>query len=296
VSAKLNRYKGQFQIKAHEWISWLADLILSPYRIFKLLCFYTGLVVILSTVGLGVFLHGIYRSVPNGQQMSFHPLREVAQQVVRRKLEDQSRFKSYRWTEIHDVSRDYLYTIVMSEDSSFFEHEGIDVDAIMNSVAENLRKKKYEYGASTITQQVVKNLFLTNEKSIIRKLKELLITERIEKRLTKNQILELYLNLAEFGPDLFGVREASQHFFRKSPSDINAAEGAFIALMLPSPRKNYYSIYQNQNLAKTKKRKIRRVLGDMLANEFISQKQYQNYIKYNYYPHPRVGRVLSSEE
>src|SRR5690606_7712117 len=99
-----------------------------------------------------------------------------------------------------------------------------------------------------------------------------------------NQIIEIYLNLAEFGPDIFGVRAASHHFFGKSPGKINAAEGAFMALMLPSPRKNHYAIFQNHNLTRAKRKRIRRVLRDMMYSEFISPEQYRRYLRYDYFP------------
>jgi monofunctional biosynthetic peptidoglycan transglycosylase len=170
----------------------------------------------------------------------------------------------------------------MSEDSGFFEHDGIDIDAILNSVAVNLKHRKYELGASTISQQVVKNLFLGSEKKVFRKIKEILITEKLEKRLSKNEILEIYLNMVEFGPDIFGVNAASQHYFGRPPKDINAPEGAFIALMLPSPRRYHYAIFENRNLSPARRKKIRRILGDMLANDFISSRQYQEYSHYNF--------------
>lgn len=255
----------------------------SPWRIFKALCFIVGLVVILLTSGVGLYVQHFLSNLPRGAALDFSHLKQLGAQTVQRRLEDKSRYRTYKWVEIGDVSRDFLYTIVMSEDGTFFEHEGVDIEAIVNSMADNLKKHRYASGASTISQQVVKNLFLTVEKSVVRKVKEVVITDRIEDRLTKNQILELYLNIAEFGPDMFGIDEAARAYFGKKPSAINAAEGAFIALMLPSPRKHYYSIFQNKNLAPSKRRKIRRVLGDMLANELISSTQYYQFVSYDFF-------------
>jgi len=278
LKERLSRNAKRFREKA-------LYIATSPWRIFKLLCFMVGLVVILLSAAGGIYVHRFLGSLPDLERMEYDQFKSLAVKAVVRRSQDQARARHHAWVDLARVNRDYLYTIVMSEDSSFFEHDGVDVDAILNSLAENLRKKKYESGASTISQQVVKNLFLTDEKSVVRKLKEFIVTERLERKLTKNQILELYLNLAEFGPEVFGVGEAAQAYFRKSPGEINAAEGAFIALMLPSPRKHYYSIFQNRNLAPTKRRKIRRVLGDMLANEYISPKQYHQYISYNFFKH-----------
>jgi len=97
----------------------------------------------------------------------------------------------------------------------------------------------------------------------------------MEERFTKNEILEIYLNIAEFGPDIFGVYMASMHYFNKEPKRINTAEGAFLALMLPSPKKYHYSIFRNKYLANRHKKKLRRILKDMLYKELISPEQYR---------------------
>ncbi len=213
--------------------------------------------------------------------MDFDQLKALAEKRVDKRREDSSR--KLRWVDIDSVNRNFLYSVVMSEDSTFFEHAGINYDAIVNSAIMNLKKKKYEYGASTISQQVVKNLFLSDEKSVIRKAKEILITNALEKRFQKNQILEIYFNIAELGPDLYGIGEASRHYFEKSPTDINAAEGAFIALMLPSPRKMHFTIFENHNLSGKNRKKLRRVLGDLHANDYISTQQYREYLNYDYF-------------
>jgi monofunctional biosynthetic peptidoglycan transglycosylase len=147
----------------------------------------------------------------------------------------------------------------------------------------NWKKKKYEHGASTISQQVVKNLFLSNEKSINRKIREILITYKLEGQFSKNQILEIYLNIAELGPDIFGIQEAARYYFKKHPMKVNAAEGAFIALMLPSPRKFHFTIFENQNLSEKNQKKLRRVIGDLHSSDYISAQQYREYLNYNYF-------------
>jgi len=95
--------------------------------------------------------------------------------------------------------------------------------------------------------------------------------------------LELYLNLAEFGPDIFGARAASFYYFGHHPLYVNAAEGAFMALMLPSPRKNHYSIFKNKQLSPSKRRKLKRILADMLHNEFISSRQFRKFVNYDFF-------------
>lgn len=268
-------------------------LICKPYHAFKAVCFILG---VLNVAALALMAFGtawFFRSLPDLEKATFADLKGRAEQVVRKHREAGP--KPLAWTTIDQISRDYLYSVVLSEDADFFEHEGIDFDAVVATTLQNLRKKKLEGGGSTISQQVVKNLFLSNERSFIRKLKEAVITRSLEAQLSKNQILELYLNLAEFGPDIYGVREAAEHYFDKRPSEVNAAEGAFMALMLPSPRRFHYSVFENKYLTSQKKRKIRRVLGDMLAQEFISPNQYREYIAYPYFGKPQ-SRVPASKK
>lgn len=244
-----------------------------------------------ATVSMGVIvlIAGIiwfFSTLPNLGSAKFADLRARAEQRVQAKMTKKS---PLHWVSIDRMNRELLYSLVMSEDSTFFEHEGVNFDAMISATLQNMRTKKYDVGASTLSQQVVKNIFLTNEKSVIRKLKEVLITRRLEARFSKNEILELYMNLAEFGPDLYGIDAAARHYFRKKPSEINAAEGAFLALMLPSPRKHHFSIFENQNIAFSKKKKLRRILGDMLSQELITPKQHRNYLRYDYFPED--GRV-----
>lgn len=212
--------------------------------------------------------------------MTYEDVRARAEKNLQKLVKD----RPLRWVSIDHMNRELIYAIVMSEDSTFFEHEGVNFDAMIGAALNNLRKKKYESGASTISQQVTKNIFLTQDKSLVRKLKEVIVTRRVETRFTKNEILELYLNLAEFGPDVYGIQAAASHYFKKKPSEINAAEGAFLALMLPSPRKFHYSVFENQNITLSKKKKLRRILGDMLSQELISPKQYREYVRYDYFP------------
>lgn len=268
------------------------NVLLSPYRLFKFACFSVGFTVVILVLTGWVYLFFQYRSLPKLAQMDFQNLKTLATQKVHSRLEVK---RPYSWTGISEIHRDYLYSIVMSEDSGFFEHSGLNVDAMIDSLAENIKERRLAYGASTITQQVVKNLFLTQEKSFLRKLKEIIITRSLEKRFSKNQILELYLNLAEFGPDLYGVRAAATRYFGKTPSEINAAEGAFLALMLPSPRRNHYAIFQNKNLTSARRHKIHRVLNDLLYNEYISEEQYRKYRHYDFFAATRSARGIGSE-
>ncbi len=254
-------------------------IITSPYRIFKFVCFTLGFLTLCTLLGASVSLYSFYTSLPKLEKMNFETLKKIAQEKLNKKTET----KNHTWTEFKDINRDFIFAIVMSEDAGFYEHNGINYDALIDSLAENIKRREYAFGASTITQQVVKNTFLTSDKSLVRKLKEILITRNLERNFTKNQILEVYLNTIEFGPDIYGISQASAHFFKKHPNKVNAAEAAYMALMLPSPRRNYYSLYQNHNLTKQKQRHLRRILAGMVSEEYISFKQYQDYLKYPFF-------------
>lgn len=257
-------------------------ILLSPYRVFKLICFSIGFAVILVFTGFSIYLYSVLHSGFDIESSHFDLLKKVARKIVYERLENKE--VPHPWTSIEHTSREYLHAIVMSEDSTFFQHDGLNFGAMADALAENIKKRRYAYGASTISQQVVKNLFLTSDKTLTRKIQEMYLTRKLEEKYDKNQILELYLNLAEFGPDIFGIAAASYRYFQKPPSEINAAEAAYIALMLPSPRKNYHILYVNQSINPARKRKILRILRDMMVQEYITPEQFQSYRDYAYFP------------
>ncbi len=243
-------------------------------------CFVGTIVVIISLI-IGIAFGVLLYTLPDIDNTSFKELKAIAKKKVISRLQDKKNY--YKWTKLSSIHRDYLYTIVMAEDSNFFKHSGINYDALVDAMAKNYKSDSYSYGASTISQQVAKNLYLSSSKSLFRKLQEFFITKRLERKFTKNQILEIYFNIAEFGPDIYGVRAASYRIFNKNPKNVNAAEGALISLLLPSPRRYYYSVVQNHNISKKQRRKIKRVLSDMRFMEYISYKQYKNYLSYKYF-------------
>jgi len=126
---------------------------------------------------------------------------------------------------------------LIAEDDKFWKHEGFDYEAIQKAIEKDLKAKKYKVGASTITQQLVKNLYLSPEKSLTRKISEALITWRMEKVLPKKRILELYLNVVEWGEGIFGVEAASKYYYGKPSSQLTPREAARLASVLPNPRK-----------------------------------------------------------
>jgi len=143
------------------------------------------------------------------------------------------------WTRSDSIPAEMEWAVVVAEDANFYRHEGIDVKAIKDAIKYDLEKKRFARGASTITQQTAKNLFLSREKSITRKIKELYLARRMEQFLTKGRILELYLNIVELGPMVYGIGHGSRYYFDKPASALTPRECAFLAAMLPGPQKVY---------------------------------------------------------
>lgn len=171
------------------------------------------------------------------------------------------------------ISQHLQRAIVMSEDSSFWTHDGFDWESLEKSAVENWEKGKFKRGGSTITQQLAKNMFLTKDKTLVRKGLEALITMKLEKTLSKKEILERYLNVIEFGRGVFGVKAAARRYFQKTPAALDPVESAFLAMILPSPVK-YASSFHKKSLTPFARRRITRILRDMQKTGKISEDEY----------------------
>ncbi|MGQ0667829.1 MAG: monofunctional biosynthetic peptidoglycan transglycosylase [Nitrospiraceae bacterium] len=145
--------------------------------------------------------------------------------------------RQWIWVPLARISPHLQRAVVAAEDASFFIHEGFDWEGIRDAAIENLEAGELKRGGSTITQQLAKNLYLSSERSLFRKAREALITRSIEHRLTKERILELYLNVAEWGRGVYGAEAAAHHHFGKSADALTAEEAAWLAAILPSPQR-----------------------------------------------------------
>jgi len=165
----------------------------------------------------------------------------------------------------------YLKTaLIATEDKNFYKHSGVDLKGILRAILKDVLARKFLEGASTITQQLAKTLFLTSEKSIMRKIKEAFLAFQLERRYTKDEILGLYLNQIYFGSGAYGVESAAQTFFGKPVKDLSLAECALIAAMPKAPSR--YSPLVNKNLA-VKRRNI--VLKQMANSGMITEDAYK---------------------
>lgn len=183
---------------------------------------------------------------------------------------DWSRERPAAWTSYENVSRNAIGAIIVSEDWSFFTHPGYDAAEIRESLLHDIEKGRFARGASTITQQVVKNVFLERDKNLWRKLKEVVLAVQLEGAVSKSKILEVYLNVVEWGEGVFGIEAASRLYFKKAPSELTPKEGAFLAMLLPSPIK-YSQSYKAKRLTDYAARTIDRILFKMSKAKYLTE-------------------------
>ncbi|MCB9745120.1 MAG: transglycosylase domain-containing protein [Alphaproteobacteria bacterium] len=147
------------------------------------------------------------------------------------------------WTPLRDISPWLVAAVIAAEDSTFRDHDGYDLSAIQEAWAANREAGSVQRGGSTLTQQLAKNLFLDGSRSLKRKLRELLMAIELDRALGKDRVMELYLNVVEWGPDLWGVRAAADRYFLKRPATLTPNEAAFLAAILPDPKGSYQRWY-----------------------------------------------------
>ncbi|MBN1480368.1 monofunctional biosynthetic peptidoglycan transglycosylase [candidate division KSB1 bacterium] len=160
----------------------------------------------------------------------------MIQQSIVNKLAGNKQTIRYRWTSWKEISPHVALAIVAAEDQKFPDHSGFDFQAIAKAQQEN-RRRKQPRGASTITQQVAKNLYLWPGRSYLRKTLEVYFTILLELLWSKKRILEVYLNIAEFAPNIYGVGAAAEEFWHKKPADLMQREAALLAAVLPNPKR-----------------------------------------------------------
>ena len=145
-----------------------------------------------------------------------------------------------KWVPIGSVSRFMEAAVLTTEDGGFFRHRGFSQGAIINSMKDNLIARRFRRGASTISMQVAKNLYLPRTKHLSRKLQEAILTMYLEQALTKREILELYFNIIEYGPMIYGLEPAAKHYFNAHPGRLSLSQSLYLASILPSPNKHFF--------------------------------------------------------
>jgi monofunctional biosynthetic peptidoglycan transglycosylase len=184
---------------------------------------------------------------------------------------------SSSYVKLSGVSGHLKRAVIAAEDAHFYQHNGFDWEAIQYSFEKNLAEGKYVRGGSTITQQLAKNMFLSKNKTLWRKFREALITKEIEKTLKKNEILERYFNVVQFGKNIFGVKRAAQFYFKKHPSELSLNESVFLVFLLPSPEKYSHSYFRKE-LTNFARRRMKTLLNSLFKTGKVSEGDYREAI------------------
>ncbi len=181
-------------------------------------------------------------------------------------LQDQSiqnLFLAERWTPIENIAPIMQMAVIASEDQKFIDHYGFDLDSLASAIYHGGSKG----GGSTISQQLAKNLYLWSGRSYVRKGIEAYLTLWIEASWPKKRILEVYLNVVEFGPGIYGIHHASEHFFKKTPDKLNASEASLLAAVLPAPKR--YSVSRPSSYIRGRSIKIQRFIRQLGGIQFL---------------------------
>ena len=193
----------------------------------------------------------------------------ISKESIEKKVEKIKEYDNY--ISISEVPETYKNATIAIEDHRFYSHGAIDVFTTARSFIENIRNKELSNGGSTITQQEARNMYFTQEKSFIRKVAELFVAVDLEKNYSKDEILEMYLNIIYFGDGYTGLKQASYGYYRKSPSKLSLAEQAMLAGIPNAP--SIYSPNVNPELAKKRQQKV---LDAMVKYGYISKAEANN--------------------
>ena len=218
----------QFEFKEKKWRTWLKGN-------WKLILKYTALAL---AVYFLFYLIWFYVSLPEVDYLLKKNPKITA--IMQMRIDEAKEYnKPYkirqRWVSFDQFPDLLKKAVRISEDASFYLHEGIDVEELKESIKKNLEEGKLARGGSTITQQLAKNLYLSTEKSFIRKIREYFITKRLENTLSKNRIFQLYLNIIELGPGVFGMEAAAEYYFGKDVSELSLEEIVRLTAIIPRP-------------------------------------------------------------
>lgn len=181
------------------------------------------------------------------------------------------------WVEFKNISKNIKGAILVSEDGKFYRHQGYDPESLRDRIYDVFVLKRKLKGGSTITQQLVKNLYLSKDKTLSRKGRELILTIILEKYASKDKIYETYLNSIEYGKNLYGIKTAAQFYFKKPAKELRAREAAFLAMLLPNPVR-YSRSFKNKTLSRYARRQVDSILLRMRQNNFIGPTEYESNI------------------
>jgi monofunctional biosynthetic peptidoglycan transglycosylase len=189
---------------------------------------------------LWVLLHILLWTVVNPSDSAF-----MERRLEHLQEKDEKATLRHQWVNYNQISIHIKKAVIAAEDAKFIDHEGFDWEGIEKAYEKNKRRKKIVAGGSTISQQLAKNLFLSNQRTPWRKIEETMITLMLETILSKQRILEIYLNVIEWGNNVYGIEAASQRYFSAHAKELNSFQSAKLASMIPNPK--YYERHQDSS-------------------------------------------------
>lgn len=211
-------------------------------------------------VFLFLFYLAVFSSLPNDRDiMTFFP-ESTVENFVDFDWDASLIVPVRKYVPLKEISINLERAVIISEDDTFFRHSGVRMDELKIAFKENWEKKRFVRGASTISMQLARNAFLHKQKTLLRKLREIIVTRKIEKLWDKNKIFEYYLNIVEWGPNIYGAEAAAHYYFDKKASQLTLAEATLMASILPNPI--YYNPFNNYSGAKKKQARVLKLMKD----------------------------------
>lgn len=219
--------------------------------------FKTLLILLLLAGAIDIGRYFVYPNITDLKEI--RPIPTAFMEYRQNEWTEQNRDKElqYKWVTFSQISPNVIKAVLIGEDDKFWNHDGFDVTGMEQALERSLKKGSVA-GGSTISQQLSKNLYLSPSKNPVRKIKEAIITWRIEGTLSKRRILEIYLNVAEWGDGIFGIEAAARHYYHKSAKNLTGREAARLAAVLPNPIK--YNPRGNQKYVKNRARIIYKIM------------------------------------
>ena len=202
--------------------------------LWKLFCYAAGTAV----VGLAVYEFWFFAQILYWVDHNPTSTNVMETRLEALRLKDPHATLDQKWVPYDRISNELKRAVIIAEDQKFVEHDGFDWEGIQRALEKNQRRGRVVAGGSTITQQLAKNLFLSGERSLVRKGQEAILASMLEATMSKRRIFEIYLNVVEWGEDVFGAEAASRHYFGVGAAALDSEQGARLAAMLPRPR--YY--------------------------------------------------------
>jgi monofunctional biosynthetic peptidoglycan transglycosylase len=246
--------EGQWSLKLKNFLNISIRTLSLGMKIFLGFC----------TLFLGVFVWG-YTQIPSDK--------EIRSCMITKMHQVDLCPTSSQYVKLSQISNYLQKSVVLTEDSAFWDHQGFDLNEMQNSLKSNLEKGKFVRGGSTITQQLAKNMFLSKAKTLTRKSLEAIITVRLEKNLKKGEILERYLNVVQFGENIYGVKAAANFYFKKTPANLDLLESAFLTFLLPSPEVYSKSFFKRQ-LTPFALQRVSQIIERLYLYQRVSEEEY----------------------